>query len=297
MKKEPGFGWKLGMFVSIGLLLFVFTIYFVGRQRNFFGSTFQISSLFKTVNGLKEGNNVRFAGINVGTVNEIKLLTDTSVMVVLIIRKEVQQFIKTDATATIGSDGLMGDRVLIIAPGSSAAATVKNNDQLISKKAVDMDDIMCSVKASVDNAGIITNQLAAFSFKMNNGKGSLSQLISDEEFSNSLKSTLLNLQTSSNEFAKFTSKMNSGDLGKALDSTMANIQGATKGLNENMEAAKHNFLLRGYFKKKEKAALKKQEALKKEAALKQEIILKNELDSRKGSTIKQVINVSDSARQ
>ncbi len=259
MKKENGFTWKLGMFVMIGLALIVFTVYYVGKNKNLFGSTFHLRAQFKTVSGLKEGNNIRFSGINIGTVDNIELITDTSVMVDLIIRKKYQEFIKTDARASIGSDGLMGDKVLTISPGTDSKNPVKNNDLIVSKTAIEMEDVMSSVKASVDNVGIITGQLAEFSYKMNNGNGALSKLISDEGFSNSLKGTLSNLQTSSGEFSKMTTKMNNG----VLDSTMANIQGATKGLNENMEAAKHNILLRGYFKKKKKAELKKQEALKK----------------------------------
>jgi len=263
MKKDTGFTWKLGMFVVIAILLFVVTIYFVGKQKNLFGSTFRLKAQFKTVSGLKVGNNVRFSGINVGTIDDITLMTDTSVLVDLVIKKEVQQFIKTDAVASIGSDGLMGDKVFTISPGCPTSKPVKDNDLILSKNAVEMADIMNSVKASVDNAGIITAQLAQFTYKMNNGNGALSKLMTDEKFSGSLQNTLSNLQSSTKEFSKFSSKMNDGKFGKALDSTMTNIQGATKGLNENMEAAKHNFLLKGYFNKKKKADAKKQAELKK----------------------------------
>jgi phospholipid/cholesterol/gamma-HCH transport system substrate-binding protein len=272
MKKQSGFTWKLGMFVIIGLVLFVVTIYYVGKQKNIFGSTFHLKSKFKTVSGLKVGNNVRFSGINIGTVNEIELITDTSVMVDLVIRKEYQQFIKTDARGSIGSDGLMGDKVFTISPGvygdGVAKTAVKNNDVINSKSAIEMEDVMASVKTSVDNAGIITAQLAEFSAKMNSGNGALSKLISDEQFSNSLQATLLNLQTSSSEFAKFTVKMNDGKgalsklvsdekFGNTLDSTMSNLQTGSKALSDNMEAAQHNFLLKGFFKKKAKADAKK----------------------------------------
>src|SRR6185369_7383870 len=288
MKKQSGFTWKLGMFVMIGLVLFVVTIYYVGKQKNIFGSTFHLRSQFKTVSGLKVGNNVRFSGINIGTVNEIELITDTSVMVDLVIRKEFQQFIKTDARGSIGSDGLMGDKVFTISPGiyleGTAKAAVKNNDLIASKNAIEMEDMMVSVKTSVDNAAIITAQLALFSTKMNNGNGALSKLISDEQFSNSLKTTLVNLQTSSGEFAKFTVKMNDGKgalsklvsdekFGNTLDSTMLNLQTGTKALSDNMEAAQHNILLKGFFKKKAKADAKKLADLKKE----EDLITKNDL--------------------
>lgn len=240
MDKSAGSNWKLGMFVIIGLVLFVFTIYFVGKQQNMFGDTFQLRSKFKTVSGLKIGNNVRFSGINVGTVSEIELVTDTSVVVVLIVQKEVQKFIKTDAIASIGSDGLMGDKVLTISPGTSSNKIIKDNAYIVSKGPLEIDDLMKSVKKSVDNVEVITAQLAEFTYKLNNGKGTLSKLMNDEGFA------------------------------VKLDATMANLQSGSKGLSENMEAAKHNFLLKGYFNKKEKAAAKKKEEEKKEQELKKQ---------------------------
>ena len=244
MDKSAGSNWKLGMFVIIGLVLFVFTIYFVGKQQNMFGSTFQLKSKFKTVSGLKVGNNVRFSGINVGTVSEIELVTDTSVVVVLIIQKEVQKFIKTDAMASIGSDGLMGDKVLTISPGTSSNTIIKNDAYIVSKGPLEIDDLLKSVKRSVDNVEVITAQLAEFTYKLNNGNGALSKLMNDKGFA------------------------------VKLDATMSNLQSSSKGLKENMEAAKHNFLLKGYFNKKEKAAAKKKEDLKKEQEEKKEQELK-----------------------
>ena len=253
MNKESGFTWKLGMFVIIGLVLFVGTIYFVGRQKNLFGSTFILKAQFKTVSGLKEGNNVRFSGINIGTVDAIELITDTTVLVDMIIKKDVQKFIKTNAIASIGSDGLMGDKVLTITAGNGNAETIGNNALIASKNAVEMADIMSSLKTSVDNAGVITGQLAEVSYKINNGNGALSKLISDEGFSNSIKGTLTNLQASTNEFSHFTANLNKGALSSKLDSTMSNLQAGTKGLSDNMDAVKNSFLLRGYFRKQKKA--------------------------------------------
>ncbi len=274
MKNESGYKWKLGMFVLIGLFVFTITIYLVGKQNNLFGSTFHLKAIFKTVSGLQVGNNVRFSGINIGTVKDIELVTDSSVMVVLVIKKNVQQFIKTDASASIGSDGLMGDKVLTISPGCGITTTVKNNDIIASKSPIEMADVMSSLKTSVDNAGVITAQLAQFSYKMNNGNGALNKLISDEGFSNSLKTTMTNLQTSTNEFAQFTTNLNDGKLGVKLDSTMSNLQTGTKGLSDNMDAVKNSFLLRGYFKKQKKAEAKKQADLKKQSDLKKKQNLK-----------------------
>jgi phospholipid/cholesterol/gamma-HCH transport system substrate-binding protein len=310
MSKERGSNWKLGLFVITGLVLFAGTIYFVGKQKNMFGSTFHLIAHFKSAGGLKEGNNVRFSGINIGSVNSI-LLTDTIVIVELMIRKEVQAFIKSDATASIGSDGLMGDKVLTINPGTTGTDYVKDGDLILTKKPIDMDDIMASLKTNVDNASIISTQLAEFTYKMNNGNGLLAKVMDDNAFANSLETTLTNLQgsseqfskfavmmnngkgamatlmtdealagnikqtvanlqTSSNEFVAFSAKMNSDKgalsklvtdekVGNTLDKTLLNLQGATQKLDENMEALQSNFLLRGFFKKKEKAKLKADE--------------------------------------
>lgn len=301
MKKKSGSNWKLGVFVTAGLILFVVTIYYVGKQKNLFGSTIHLRSQFKTVSGLKEGNNVRFSGINVGTVNTIEMVTDTSVLVDILVRKKYQEFIKTDALTSIGSDGLMGDKVLMITSGNSdnnmSSKSVKNNDLLASKVAIEMEDVMKSLKNSVDNATIITAQLAEFSVKMNNGNGPLSKLISDESLSNSIKSTVANLQASSNEFAVFTSNLNDGELGKSLDSTMLNIKGATKGLDENMEALQSNFLLRGFFNKKKKAEAKRLADLKKIVDKKKKDDAKKAADSIKANQLQPPAkNIKDSLK-
>src|SRR6478609_11421023 len=147
MSKDAESNWKLGMFVTGGLLLFILTIYFIGKQQNLFGSNFELKSKFKTVSGLKVGNNVRFSGINIGTVSEIELVNDSSVIVVLVIEKEVQKFIKTDARASIGSDGLVGDKVLTISPGTSSKEVIKDNAFIKSTSPIEMADLMKSVKA------------------------------------------------------------------------------------------------------------------------------------------------------
>ncbi len=301
------------MFIIIGVILFMVSIYFIGNNKNLFSSTFQLKSHFKNVSGLKEGNNVRFSGINIGTVAGIEFISDSSVVVNLVIKQEVQKYIKTDAIASIGSDGLMGDKVLTISPGTSSNKMVSDNATIRSFKAVDMEDLMKGLNKSVDNAQIITAQLSEFSTKINKGKGALNKVLTDEEFAksfditiqnlkasseefvafttnmndkngtlsklmtdpkyaNSIENTLDNLEKSSNEFEVFTKKLNNdkGILSKlvsnerlaaSLDSSLTNIEKGSKNLIEIEEAAKHNFLLRGYFKKKEKALEKKKALL------------------------------------
>lgn len=232
MDKQSGSTWKLGMFVTIGLLLFIMAIYFIGKQKNLFGSTFRITSSFKTVSGLEVGNNVRFSGINIGTVDEIQLVNDSTVVVGMVIKDDVREFIKTDAKASIGSDGLMGDKVLTITPGVKSQKVVENNGQIASLSGIEMSDIMKTVKKSMDNVSVISEELAIFSHSMNNGNGTLARLVRDPGMAN------------------------------AMDNTISNLEKGTKGFSENMEAAKSNFLLKGYFKKKEKEKEKKIEEAK-----------------------------------
>ena len=108
---------RLGLFVAGGLTLFVLAIFLIGKQKNLFNPVFKLTATFYNVSGLQVGNNIRFSGINVGTVNNINIINDSTVSVEMLIRKNVRQFIKSDCMVAIGSEGLIGDRLLITYPG------------------------------------------------------------------------------------------------------------------------------------------------------------------------------------
>jgi phospholipid/cholesterol/gamma-HCH transport system substrate-binding protein len=237
MPKEKNYKWKLGLFAVVALVIAVGAIYYIGKERNKFGSVLHVSAQFNSVSGLKLGSNVRLGGIDVGTVNSIELVTDTTVEVDMIIQRKVQKFIKKDAKASIGSDGLMGDKVIVITAGTPTTPVVADGDSLGSHQPIETDAIMASLKTSADNAAIITGNLADISSRITNGKGALGKLLHDTTLSANISSTMRNLNSS------------------------------TQKLDQNMEAAQHNFLLRGFFKKKEKEKKKKEEE---EAKKKQE---------------------------
>jgi len=218
---------RLGFFVAFGLVLFVLAVFIIGKQKNLFNPVYTISSTFYNVSGLQVGNNVRFSGINVGTVDNITIINDSTVRVDMSIKQEVKQFIKSDSEVAIGSEGLIGDRLLIITQGSADAQLAVDGQQLSSKEPVETDAIMASLQVTAGNAEIISQQLAEIMLKINGGEGTLGRLIQDTTIAQNLNQTIVNLKKSS------------------------------KGLGENMEAAKHNFLFRGYFKKKAKAAEQK----------------------------------------
>ncbi len=228
---SPKFKVRLGLFIAGGLAFFVFTIFIIGKQKNLFNPVFELTSTFYNVSGLQVGNNVRFSGINVGTISEITIINDSTVKVDMQIRKEVNQFIKSDCEVLIGSEGLIGDRLLIISQGSSDSPMAKSGQKLRSSEPVETDAIMASLQVTANNAAIISEQLANIFIKINSGNGTLGRLIQDSTIAENINQTIVNLKKSS------------------------------KGLNENMEAAKHNFLLKGFFNKKAKEAEKKKKEL------------------------------------
>src|SRR5258708_16157938 len=118
MKMTTGKKIKIGAFTFTGLLVLVLAIFLIGNKQNIFNSTFNVYGIFKNVNGLQVGNNVRFAGINIGVVQTINIVTDSSARVDLTINNKVKKFIKKDSKLSIGSDGLMGDKLLIISPAA-----------------------------------------------------------------------------------------------------------------------------------------------------------------------------------
>jgi len=224
---------RLGLFVAGGLALFVIAVFIIGKQKNLFNPVFKITSTFHNVGGLQIGNNVRFSGINVGTVDNIVIINDSTVRTDLIVKAEVRQFIKSDCTVAIGSEGVIGDKLITISQGSANAPLVKEGQRLVSIEPVETDAIMASLRVTAGNAEVITQQLAEIMTKINSGGGTLGRLIQDKTLAENLNNTVLNLKKSS------------------------------KSLDENMTAAKHNFLFKGYFDRKaKKEALKKENAKK-----------------------------------
>jgi phospholipid/cholesterol/gamma-HCH transport system substrate-binding protein len=229
---------KIGAFTVLGLVVLLLAIFYIGNQKSLFSSTFRIYGTFKNVNGLTVGNNVRFAGINVGVVEAINIVTDSSVRVDLTLNNSVRKFIKTDSKMSIGSDGLMGDKLVVIAPGGITSTTeISAGSQLGSVNPVDVDKIINKLTKVADNAESLTTDLAQIVSKINNGKGSLGRLLNNDKIAKDLEGTVRQAQT-----------------------TMKGVHATTSTLNEDLKAAQHNFLLRGFFKKKEKA---KQDSLKK----------------------------------
>jgi phospholipid/cholesterol/gamma-HCH transport system substrate-binding protein len=206
MKKDAGSTIKLGVFISLGVAVLILGIYFIGEKQQIFKKTFRVSGVFRDVAGLQEGNNVRFSGINVGTVDNIRIASDSSVRVEILIGEGTRQFIKKDAVASIGSEGLMGNKILVITPGTGGQAEIENNDSVGTVQPINLDDLFTSLKTTIDNTNDITNDLAKITGNIQAGKGTIGRLLMNQSVAQKFDSILVNLKDGSSDFKKLTEK-------------------------------------------------------------------------------------------
>lgn len=324
MKNTKSQKMRLGLFVIIGTLLFVVSVYLIGQQQQMFRKTYVISTEFQNVNGLQKGNNVRYSGINIGTVKNIEMVNDSIVKVDMNIEESIINHIRKNAVATIGSDGLVGNMIISILPGDGIAANIENGDTIKSFSKIGPDDLLSNLSVTIKNTEFLTEDLLKITKSINSGHGTLATILNDTVMSsnlkktvenlngmsqdasnilleldnlvaslktdddsvlgillndtisgNKLKLTLSNLENSSMDINNALKKIdtiidgigsnqgalnyitNDTTLVNSLKSTLKNVNEGTDKFNQNMEALKHNFLTRGYFRKLEKQEQKK----------------------------------------
>lgn len=198
MKNEFIKNIKLGFFVLTSLTFLILLFYMIGKNKNFFGSNFKLRARFENIQGLKAGNNIRFAGIDVGTVDKIDIINDTLLEVIMIIDKKMLSVIRKNAIASIGTDGLVGNKVINISAIKQKSEFVKNNDMLYTKRAIDTDEMLKTLNKSNNDISIITENLKSVSDKLNKGKA-LWNLINDSNLSSQIKSSINKINTSTNK--------------------------------------------------------------------------------------------------
>lgn len=330
MAKQPKNLVKLGIFILSGILLLIIALFLIGRNQHLIGSHYALRTHLANVAGLRIGNNVRYAGIEVGTVKSIEIINDTTVEVTMLINKNMKTVIRKNALASLGADGLMGNKVLNIVPMEGGAELAINGDLLASQKSVEFDDILRTLAGTGENINVISADLKQTVARINNSQGlwklmadtslainlrkasgnleratvnavsmtkEVQEIIADVKAGNGPAGTLLrdtamaaSLKASVSQLEEIANNANSlaNDLDTIANSvnraveegpgtvnlvlkdtavsgnirrTLANVEKGTASFNENMEAMKHNFLFKGYFKKqeKEKAKLEKQQ--------------------------------------
>jgi len=309
---------RLGIFVVAGISALILGLYFIGENRNMFGNTFRLYTKFHNVKGLQSGNNVRYAGIDVGTVKNIEILNDTLVRVDIEIEEKLKNVIRKNSMTSIGTDGLMGNTLLNIEPGSSLAPLVNDGDELESMHPVNTDEMLRTLDFTNDNIATISSNLKNITDNIYQSRGTLYTALMDTSLGSNFRNTLENIETVSQNLLRATGdftaltadleqgngflgtllkdtvmtiqmqqaiaeikssterintasadlqvtmqKINNGDgtiatllndtaTANHLKRSMVDIENSAHNFNENMEALKHSFLLRGYFRKQEK---------------------------------------------
>jgi phospholipid/cholesterol/gamma-HCH transport system substrate-binding protein len=206
---------RLGIFVLAALLIFGFGIFWIGNSQFRFTPTYRLNADFKTVAGLEQGAPVRVAGVHGGTVRRIALprRPDQKVHVEMDLREGTRAVIKKDSVAAIRTEGLVGDQYVEIAFGSPDAPAVNNGDTIGAEPPVEVSDMMKKTNAILDTAQETVQNVNGITAKLNDGKGSVGALL------------------------------NSRTMYQHMNEAATNLQ-------EDTEALKHNFLLRGFFKKR-----------------------------------------------
>lgn len=315
---------KVGLFVLAGLVLFLLAVAYIGADRNLFSRTFTLYSVFRNVEGLQPGNNVWLSGVKIGTVKKVSIAGNNQVVVEMKLHDRQNNFIARDATANIGSDGLVGSKIVVIRPGQSGAS-VQESDTIRSTSPVDTQEIIDmaqdvgkdfqtltrelnvliskfnrgdgvvgdllndgplarDLRLAVDNARItaatasqatqeitiLTEELRKTVQEIRNGNGIVAAMLNDTSWTRSFGQTIENVQQLSAQTAAISSDLEAltkninnketplgmllGDTAVAskLQEAIASAQTGAEKFDENMEALQSNFLLRGFFRKKEK---------------------------------------------
>lgn len=312
----------VGIFVLLGLAIFIITVLTLGSQRKTFEKAITIKTFFDNVNGLQKGNNIWFSGVKVGTIKNVSLRANGKVEVDMSIEQLSVKYIPKNAQAKLSTDGLIGNKIIEIFGGDSQSPRIEAGDVLNSEKLLSTDAMMKTLSKNNDNLFAITNDFKLISNNLVAGKGTLGKLFTDETMINQLNATTnilkrasQNLEKLSSNVSSYTAKLNdkgtlandlvtdtvifskltstvsrlqnvadssqtvianlktSGDIinnglsnknspaGMLLNDehsankikiTLQNLQSASKKLDDDLEAVQHNFLLRGFFKKKAK---------------------------------------------
>jgi len=207
-KKEIAQQIKLGAFVLAGLTLFLVSVFFIGSENNIFSKTFKVAAVFRNVEGLKAGDNVWLSGVKIGTVSNVRIVSDGKVIVNLSLKENQNKFIRTDAVASLGSDGLVGNKIVVIQPGKSGTA-VAEEDTLDTISPTDTQDLMNLARDVGENTRNITSDLKIIAERINDGKGIVGELLNDGTIAKEIRETILNLRATGTNTVKASEELHS----------------------------------------------------------------------------------------
>lgn len=309
----------VGIFVFFGLGFLIVGILAIGNLHETFKTKINVMVLFDEVSGLQKGNNIWFSGVKIGVVGKVEFFSQKKVLVEMNIDESVTQYIRKDALVKISTDGLIGNKILVIYGGTALLPEIAEGDTLGVEKTFTTEDMINTLQANNTNILEITNDFKSISKKLADGEGTVGKLLNDEDIYlqldaatialksaagkadqmigslstfteglnkkgtlanelttdtvvfNSLKNSVLQIQqiadtaavlvadlktTTNNPNTTMGVLLHDEAAGKHLKETLKNLESSSLKLDEDLLAVQHNFLLKGYFKKKEKGKLK-----------------------------------------
>lgn len=205
-KKEVAQQVKLGAFVILGLVLFFAAVFLIGSEQNIFSRTFKVTAVFRNVEGLKRGDNVWLSGVKVGTVSNVEIVSEGKVVVELALRDNQNAFVRRDATASIGSDGLVGNKIVIIRPGK-AVDPIAENDTLNTESPTDTQELFNIAKDVGENTRSLTEDLALISRRISEGQGVVGELLNDGALAREVRAAVSGLQATSANTANASAEL------------------------------------------------------------------------------------------
>lgn len=205
----------VGVFVLLGIIIFIAGIFVLGGQQKRFTKSIKIIAVFNDVGGLKAGNNVWFSGVKIGTVKRISFYGTAQVEVDMNIEESSQQFIRKDANATISSDGLIGNKIVVITGGTTSHPEVEDGDRLKTVAALSSDQILETLQENNNNLLRVTKDFKELVGNLRKGKGTVGAVLTDSIVADNFKRAMRNLERASNNtvtltgsVSKFASKLN-----------------------------------------------------------------------------------------
>lgn len=205
----------VGVFVFIGLLALLAGILIIGNLHETFSKKMKVTAFFEDVNGLLPGSNIWFSGVKIGTVKKLRFHGKSQVEVLMNLDEDAQQYIRKDAKVKVSTDGLIGNKILVILGGTTRTPQVEEGDTLHVEAMLSSDEIMNTLQQNNKNVLDITNDLKAISQKLAKGEGTIGKLMSDEAIYNNINATSYSLKMASvkaqqlmTSVALFTDKMN-----------------------------------------------------------------------------------------
>jgi phospholipid/cholesterol/gamma-HCH transport system substrate-binding protein len=225
---------RLGVFIVATLAILVSGIFLIGGKQYLFRSTYTLRAQFENVVGLDAGGDVRVGGVHSGTIHSIVLPNKPGekVTVTMDLDKTTHEIVKQDSVATIETEGLLGNQFLAISFGSAGSGEVQDGDLIASQPPLEMAELLQKASGLLDgaqqaiqNATKATANLDSISAKIDKGEGTAGALVNDRQLYTNLEKT-----------------------SSSMRDTMVQAQAGVTDFQENMEAMKHNFLIRGFFK-------------------------------------------------